>query len=696
MHDSAMHISFIVPLSDGGWAGDARWLAGRADAVGGRVSFVGERPRAGPAAAAPMAGRRRLRAGAMTMMATPPPKTAAPVKMDPQMTSIAQAYAMGKGPDAVGAVRELKLNPYEAAKTTANYARHPLVEDMADGSTYVSSESVGIIKFHGGYLQDHRDQRAKGELKKYQFMLRLKMPAGDCPPEVFRVIDDISEQYGNHTLRLTTRSAYQIHGILKHDLKTVMSAIANAGGGLYGASGDNLRNVIVTPAPIRHPAYECVDHTAKMIAEVLGLQSAAFAEMWLDGEKAATIESWRRDVDMGEVRRIMMHDNGRGQIVPGSEEPIYGEMYLPRKFKIGITLPGDNSIDIYTHDIGLVAMYDEQGARLDGFNVVIGGGMGRTHKKEETFARAADHFGFVPAHAVYDLVKAITAAQRDHGNRAVRTNARMKYLVHRIGVDAFRELVQSYMEHGGSALQPWRELPQWNASDWLGWHEDRAGTWFLGVFVENGRLRQGAAKSALRAIVDRFGYTLRVTPQQNVLVTGVRAQDKAEVERVLHAHGVVADPTQIDPLVRSSMACPALPLCPPAITEAERVMPSYVKRVRSLLGKVGISDRESFVMRMTGCPNGCTRPYMAELAFVGSGPNCTYQVWLGGSPAQTRLAWPYLERVPDKDVEQVLEPIFMMWRARREGPESFGDFCHRVGKDAIAAFAAAYGAGGGA
>ncbi|KAK4538576.1 hypothetical protein CDCA_CDCA18G4601 [Cyanidium caldarium] len=532
-----------------------------------------------------------------------------------------------------GTLKRLRMNPYEVPKLHSNYLRHPLAEDLADDNIFISDDSIGLIKFHGGYQQDDRDQRVRGELKKYQFMLRMKMPAGECPAKVFQAIDDVSEMFGNHTLRLTSRSSFQIHGILKSNLKAVYQKIIHAGGGLYGASGDCSRNVSTCAAPFTSAPYRHARHTAKMLAEVLGLQSRAFAEIWLDGEKAATIETWKEDIDMDDVQRIIRHDNGRGAVLDDPVEPIYGHAYLPRKFKMGVTVPGDNSLDVYTHDVALVVMCDSDG-NLEGYDVLVGGGMGRAHGKEETFARAADHFGYVPAHAVYDLVKAIAATQRDHGNREVRTNARMKYLVHRMGVDAFRDLVKTYMEDGGAALEPFRPLPPWRFSDWLGWHEDGSGTWFLGLYVQNGRLK-GEYKRALRQVANQFGYTFVTTPQQNVLIAGVPTEKKRELESLLQSHGVELDAERLDPLMRNAMACPALPLCPPATTEAERVMPAYVQRVRQLMNKVGISDRESFVLRMTGCPNGCTRPYMAELGFVGSGPNCTYQLWLG--VVRTRL-----------------------------------------------------------
>ncbi|CAM9234634.1 unnamed protein product [Phaeothamnion confervicola] len=414
--------------------------------------------------------------------------------------------------------------------------------------------------------------------------------------------------------------------------------------------------------------------------------SNAFTELWLDGQKAASIEYWRKDVADVDIDAAMRRDTGRGVVLDHPVEPLYGDLYMPRKFKIGVTVPGDNSLDIYTNDIGLVVVMDPTGQRLEGFNVMVGGGMGRTHGKDSTFARAADHMGFVPADEALEMVKAILAAQRDHGNREVRANARMKYLVHTLGIDRFRQLVESYV---GRPVQPWRPLPEWRYSDWLGWHEQGDGLWFLGVNVVQGRVidtPEAQIKSAFREVVDKYGYTLVCTPNQSVIIKGVPAAKRAELDALLAGYGIKTV-EQIDPLVRLSIACPALPMCGLAITEAERRMPSYNERLRALLDSEGLGDEEIMV-RMTGCPNGCARPYMAELAFVGDGPN-SYQVWLGGSPANTRVGYVFQEKMKDEEMEKALRPVLRAYKQQRQNapgtpyPEAFGDFCGRLGKAGI-------------
>jgi len=414
----------------------------------------------------------------------------------------------------------------------------------------------------------------------------------------------------------------------------------------------------------------------------------AFSEIWLDGEKAASVEYWSKEqaVEQHNVDDAMLYDSGRGIILPDSTEPLYGDRYLPRKFKIGVTVPGDNSIDIYTNDIGCVVITNDKG-ELEGFNVMVGGGMGRTHNKENTFARAADHLGFVPKEDMMECMKSILAAQRDHGNRDVRANARMKYLVHTLGIDNFRTLTESYF---GKTIQPWREIPEFKYSDWMGWWEQGDGKLFYGLHVDNGRVKDEGdfrLKTCLRVLVDKFNLSMIISPTQSLVFKDIDPKDKDEIEAIFKEHGILAL-EDIDPLARLAMACPALPLCGLAQTEAERRMPSYIERIRSMLTKMNIDDEE-ILMRMTGCPNGCARPYMAELAFVGDGKD-TYQIWLGGSPVLTRTAYPYVAKMKDSNLEDTMEPILAMFIEQRQEFEAFGDFCHRVGADAIEKYASTY------
>lgn len=582
-----------------------------------------------------------------------------------------------------------KLGKVEHIKIASNSLREPLAGEMENDEIFVSHDAYQILKYHGSYQQDNRELRKPKQQKAFQFMLRLKVPCGEVPASLYRLLDDLCDEYGQGDLRATTRQAWQLHGVLKGDLKTVIGTIMEFGSSTVGACGDVSRNVMTTPAPKTSKAYQYAREYSKVMAELFKPMSTAFTELWLGEDKVAGVEYWRKDIDDKGVIAAMVHDNGRGIVLPGHPEPLYGTQYLPRKFKIGVTVPGDNSLDIYTNDIGLVVIMDDKDEELLGFNVMVGGGMGRTHNKETTFARAADHLGFVPKEDIMEVCKAILAAQRDHGNREIRANARMKYLVHNLGIDAFRSLVETYH---GSKLAPWREMVPWKYSDWMGWHEQGDGKLFLGLNIEQGRVKdQGAVrmKSCMRKLVDEFDLDTVLSPSQSVIFRDISPADKPKIEAVLAEHNVDLI-ENVDPLTRLAMACPALPLCGLAITEAERVMPAYITRLRSLLDKLDLRSEE-VMFRMTGCPNGCARPYMAEFALVGDGPN-SYQLWLGGSPVlEGRTGWTYKDKVKADSWEAELEPLLHFFKEKRlSQAEAFGDFCFRVGQQALLDYSASY------
>ncbi|WNC86804.1 sulfite reductase, ferredoxin dependent [Thermosynechococcus sp. QKsg1] len=574
----------------------------------------------------------------------------------------------------------LKRSKIEALKERSQHLREPLATELLEPTNHFSEAGVQILKFHGSYQQDNRDNRVKGQEKDYQFMLRTRSPGGYIPPQLYLTLDRLADEYGNHTLRATTRQGFQLHGILKKNLKAAIAAIVRSMGSTLGACGDLNRNVMAPPAPFRDRLeYALAYEYAHRIADLLTPQTGAYYEIWLDGEKVISAEE-HPDVKAARQR------NGNGTIFANNEEPIYGDHYMPRKFKCCVTVPGDNSVDLFSQDLTLVVITDAQG-HLEGFNIYAGGGLGRTHNKEETFARMADEIGFVRAADVYEAVKAIVATQRDYGDRYNRRHARLKYLIHDWGVEKFKAKVEEYF---GKPLEPFRPLPPWRYQDFLGWHPQGDGKFFYGLSIANGRiLDQGnfKLKSALKKIVKDFQLPLRVTPHQNLLLCDVSPDQQDAIQHILEQHGV-RDVNAIDPLERYSMACPALPTCGLAITESERAIPGVLERIRRLMDRLGLQE-EHFVIRMTGCPNGCARPYLAELGFVGIVPGA-YQTWLGGSPDQTRLAEVYIERLPIAELETALEPLLVFYRDRRQQGESFGDFCHRVGFAALREFAANY------
>lgn len=573
-----------------------------------------------------------------------------------------------------------KVSKLEGIKERSQFLREPVATELTQDTTHFSQDGIQILKFHGSYQQDNRDNRVKGQEKDYRMMLRTRNPGGLVSPELYLTLDELSDKYGYGNIRATTRQAFQLHGILKKDLKATMAAIIRSMGSTLGACGDLNRNVMAVPAPFKDkPEYVYARDYANRIADLLTPQTSAYYEIWLDGEKAVTAEE---HPDVVAARQ----SNGNGTIVHDSVEPIYGTHYMPRKFKCSVTVPGDNSVDAYTQDVTLVVIVDGN-KELLGFNVLAGGGMGRTHNKEETFARIADEIGYVDKDDVYDLMKAIVATQRDYGNRVQRRTARMKYLINDWGVDKFRTKVEEYF---GKKIQPYKPLPEWKFYDYLGWHEQGDGKFFLGVHIENGRVYDNGAfkiKSALKEIQLRYRLPMRLTSNQSLLLTEIEAGDKAEIDRILRSNGIHAE-DQINLMHRYAMACPALPTCGLAVTESERIIPSILDRIQALLNRLGLKE-EHFVVRMTGCPNGCARPYMAELGFVGSAPNA-YQLWLGGSPNQTRLAQAYMQKMNADDLEKTLEPMFAFFKKGRQGDESFGDFCDRIGFDALRNFSESY------
>ena len=583
-------------------------------------------------------------------------------------------------PSQISTPKEEKPSKLEGIKENSNFLREPLATQLLEDTTHFTEEAVQILKFHGSYQQYNRDNKFKGQEKDYQMMLRTRNPGGFIPPQLFLTLNSLSHEYGNGTLRVTTRQGFQLHGVLKKNLKKVISSIIKNMGSTLGACGDLNRNVMSPPAPYKNrPEYKYAKDYANQIADLLAPQTGAYYEIWLDGEKVISAEE---NPEVKAARQL----NINGTIFPNSEEPIYGTHYMPRKFKCAVTVPGDNSIDLYTQDVSLVVITNEAG-ELEGFNVLAGGGLGRTHRKEDTFPCLAQEIGYVAKEDIFDLVKAIVATQRDYGDRSNRRHARMKYLLHDWGVEKFKAKLVEYF---GKSIAPFKSLPEWKYLDFLGWHEQGDGKLFLGISVENGRVKDEDSfqlKTALRKIVQLFKLPMLLTANHNIILYEIEPRQQQAIEQIFTQHGISKE-KDIDPLVRYSMACPAFPTCGLAMTESERALPGILGQIRLLLDKVGLGQ-EHPVIRMTGCPNGCARPYMAELGFVGSAPD-TYQIWLGGSPNQTRLAKPYIDKLHINNLEAELERIFIYFKQQRQPDESFGDFCNRVGIEAIRKFVTNY------
>lgn len=551
----------------------------------------------------------------------------------------------------------------ERIKYASGGLRGQIVEELQQERARFSEEQVQLLKFHGTYQQENRDQRATrkaaGEEKAYQFMVRSRIPGGVLTAEQYLAEDELAERYANGTLRITTRQGLQLHGVLKGDLRETIREINAALLSTLAACGDVNRNVMACPAPTVNHAHARAHEIAHTLAMHLAPQSQAYHEIWIDGEQVEKVQ--------------------REETV----EPVYGPTYLPRKFKIGVAFPGDNCIDVYTQDVGLVACLEgPQEEQLAGFTVLIGGGMGMTHGKTETYPRLAEPLCYAGADEVVEIVETIVTIQRDYGDRQNRKHARMKYVVEERGIAWFRAELEQRL---GRSVQDPRPLSWQGVEDHLGWHAQGDGRWFLGLSVTNGRVKNEGTvnlRSGLRAVIAEFRPGIRLTAQQNILLTDIPRTQRHALAARLAEYGVVTDPSRLG-LQRFALACPALPTCGLALAEAERVSPDVVGRIENELRVLGLED-EPLSIRMTGCPNGCARPFMGDIGFVGRTKD-VYNIYIGGDQANTRLNTLYASLVHLNDLAATVRPLLEIWRVARHPGETFGDFSHRVGVEYLRA-----------
>ena len=582
------------------------------------------------------------------------------------MTAGSSSFDAGPLPSLASGAPRTK---FEQLKADSDHLRQPLLDELDNDLPNFSDGAVQILKFHGSYQQDNRDNRQKGQDKDWQMMLRLRSPGGRIPASLYLALDALADRYGNGTLRATTRQAFQMHGIRKDSLRDVIGTIVRAMGSTLAACGDINRNVMAPAAPFEKGGYPAARELATAVADLLTPHAAegSYLDLWVDGDLRYRIKPTQA------VKKVRARQSDAPLSSGDSAEPLYGATYLPRKFKVAVTVPGDNSVDLLTQDIGLVQFTDPNG-RPQGCNVYVGGGMGRTHNKEETFARTADPLGYVAQEHVLDLVQAIVALQRDHGDRAQRRHSRMKYLIHDRGIGWFRQELQQLFPYPIKGL---RLEPKGKLEDYLGWHRIAAGKWFVGLPLLCGRLA-GEQKAGLRRLVETYQLEIRLTPNQDILLCNIATAQRASLVKELAAIGFEA-PEAPPLLARHAIACPALPLCGLAVTEAERIFPSVLERLDTQFQHLGIS--KPVLVRMTGCPNGCARPYMAEIGLVGSGVD-QYQLWLGGTPNLSQLAEPYLERMPLEQLESTLEPLLLAWQ-QAGGRRSFGAFINASGRERV-------------
>lgn len=551
------------------------------------------------------------------------------------------------------------LSKVERIKAASHGLRGTIAEELAQPTSRFGEDDIQLLKFHGIYQQEDRDARRAQRLpngeraeKEYSFMLRTRSPGGHIPGPLFLALASLADTHGNGTMRVTTRQGFQLHGVHKTDLKEVIATINETLGSTLGACGDINRNVMAPAAPFATKAYKIARESAHAIAELLTPRTAGYYEIWQDGELAHSSQS---EADT-------------------AIDPIYKDVYLPRKFKIATAVASDNSVDIYTNDLGVVPVLSDVDVLL-GYDLYVGGGLGNTHRKAETFPRLADEFAFVEAADLLAVVRAIVEVQRDYGDRTNRKHARLKYTIADRGLAWFRAEVEKY---AGKKLAPFRALPAWELKDYLGWHEQGDGRLFVGISVENGRVKDEGAfelKTALSEIVARYDLDLVLTPQHNVLIVDIPRDAKDAISAILRERGVRSI-QQISLIERNAMACPSLPTCGLALAEAERALPSLVDTLEVRLRELGLAN-EPISIRMTGCPNGCARPYMSEIGLVGVSAD-KYNLHLGGSTDNTRLNRVYRELVPASDIVGTLDALFVAFKNERQSGESFGSFCERT------------------
>jgi sulfite reductase (NADPH) hemoprotein beta-component len=518
----------------------------------------------------------------------------------------------------------------------------------------LSDDDQQLTKFHGIYVQDDRDLRAERGRKKMEkafiFMARMRVPGGVLTPQQWLTAETIARERGNGTLRLTTRQTIQFHGIIKNNLRPAIRALNDAMLDTIAACGDVNRNVIATVNPWVGQAHAEVAELAQAIGAHLLPKSRAWHEIWIDGEKLSGGEEEEEEED----------------------EPIYGRTYMPRKFKIAIALPPHNDVDVFAHDLGFIAI--EEAGRIVGYNVVIGGGMGMTHGEPDTFPRTGDVIGFCRPDQVIDVAEKVVTVQRDCGDRSDRKHARLKYTIERIGL---RQVIKELEQRQGFGLSPARPFVFSDNGDRLGWAEGDNGAWHFTLFVENGRVRDLPDRRLLRGLhaVAELGVgRFIITPNQNLVLAGIPAERQGTVTALLEEHGLA---TPVSGLRRSSLACVALPTCGLALAESERYLPSLVKRLEDELEPLGLAQDE-ITIRMTGCPNGCARPYLSEIALVGRAPGL-YNLYLGGAFDGTRLNKLYRRDVGDDAIVAALAPLFRAYAERRSDGERFGDYVIRAG-----------------
>jgi sulfite reductase (NADPH) hemoprotein beta-component/sulfite reductase (ferredoxin) len=543
----------------------------------------------------------------------------------------------------------------ELLKENSNGLRGNIAEELNGENARFSSDNEQLLKFHGMYQQKDRDRRKPEERgkgpKPFTVMIRGRIPGGRLSWQQWLTWDDIASQYSNNGLKITTRQSLQLHGVLKHNIKPTLNAIHQALSHTTGACGDVVRNVTQSVNPWGDPRLAQLDEPADLLSKHFEVRSQAYFEIFLDGEP----------------------------VVQEQEDPIYGKTYLPRKFKIGITAAGNNSIDIYTHDLGFAATFDDQD-QLTGYFVLVGGGMGMSHSDSNTYPRLADNLGWIPQESLVSVAEAVVTTQRDFGNRDDRSQARLKYLIADKGVDWFRGEVEKRAETNFTD----RELPPWKTPSYLGWFNQPNGLLALGFHTLSGRLvdhERRPLKSSLRHLVEHYQLDVQLTPEQDLILLGVRPDDRRDIEAYLDRHGL--NPNSPQKLYDRALTCTALPTCSKALAEGERVGPDVFASLQDVLDRYELNTRAP-IIRITGCPNGCARPYNAEIGLVGQ-TRGQYALFVGGDTEGLRMARKIRDKVKYEDLPSVFDQLARIWTEHGQAEERFGDFVNRYGHEKLGA-----------
>ena len=547
------------------------------------------------------------------------------------------------------------LSKVEQVKNDSDYLAGKIGSQLQNSDPYFEENEVQLLKFHGTYQQYNRDTatelKQKGLEKEFYFMIRTKIPAGLLTSKQYIELDDLTNEFSDPSLRITTRQTIQFHGVLKGNLKKIINTVSTMLLSTYGACGDVVRNVTTVAAPINDQIHKQLRQDALKVSSHFIPSSTSYGQIWINGDKYEYSDKEKK-------------------------EPIYGKLYLPRKFKIGITIPGDNSVDVLTNDIAIFLIFKNN--KLLGYNIAIGGGLGMTHNKPETFPYLAKPLLFCNPSDLIQVLEQIVKIQRDYGDRKNRKHARLKYLVAEEGTKWFKSLIEYKLSKN---FDNPLKLNNLKVVDHLGWHQQGDGKWYTGIFISSGRIidnKNKKIKTGLRNIIKTFNPSITLSTDQNIILGNINEKDKNIIDQLLEQYSIVKK--KISKVDRWFLACPALPTCGLALSEAERVRDEIIKKVDEILLKHNLQN-EKFSIRITGCPNGCARPYAGDIGIVGRAPNL-YALFSGGDFEGTRLNKKILDKVSYQDLTKAIEQILLLFKDQRKNKESLGDFCNRIGTEA--------------